>query len=268
MKKETKKHILCEKAPLLAMLLGSFIALLVASAPGLTGLPAILENLLESAAAVVFLIAFKRWFAPDFKGVFKAGIPAKEILIVSVPFVFKFVMTYFLGLLDYGFYFNPTLLSLTMAVAAGFYEETVFRGVMVPIGMRYLKSKNRISVIIIVTSLIFGLLHIGNVFQGANITMALIQGIATIFGGFLYVAVYLRTGSILVPIVMHGIYDYMCFVTDPTLVQGVMTAETVTPGLILSVVVYIIAGIWGLYLVRPAVRDKIEAIWNEKWSLA
>ena len=97
--------------------------------------------------------------------------------------------------------------------------------------------------------------------------MAVIQGTVTIFGGFLYVAAYLRTGSILVPIFMHGIYDYMCFLTDASLDNGIMTAETVTTGLILSVVIYVIAGIWGLYLIRPAVRDKIEAIWNEKWSL-
>ena len=55
--------------------------------------------------------------------------------------------------------------------------------------------------------------------------MAVIQGISTIFGGFLYAAVYLRSGSILVPIVMHALYDYMCFVIDPTLDNGIMTSE-------------------------------------------
>ena len=269
MKKEmkAKKHILCEKAPLLAILLGCIIALLFVSIPGLLGLPEIAEHLLESAAAVLFLIAFKRWFSPEFKGVFQASVPAREILMVSLPFIFKFVMSYISNLLDYGFYFNPTLLGLAMAIAAGFYEETVFRGVAVPIGMRYLKNKNKILIIVILTSLIFGLIHIGNVFQGASITMAVLQGTVTIFGGFLYVAAYLRTGSILVPIFMHGIYDYMCFLTDASLDNGIMTAETVTTGLILSAVVYVIAGIWGIYLIRPAVRDKIEAIWNDKWSL-
>ena len=52
--------------------------------------------------------------------------------------------------------------------------------------MRYLKSKNRMYIIVGITALIFGILHIGNIFQGANPTMAVIQGISTIFGGFLY----------------------------------------------------------------------------------
>jgi hypothetical protein len=66
---------------------------------------------------------------------------------------------------------------------------------------------------------------------------------------------------------MHAVYDYMCFVTDPTLDNGIMTSETVTIGIILSVVVFIIAGIWGLYLIRPAMRDKIQTLWNEKWGI-
>ena len=122
-------------------------------------------------------------------------------------------------------------------------------------------------IIVGITALIFGILHIGNIVQGANPTMAVIQGISTIFGGFLYAAVYLRSGSILVPIAMHAVYDYMCFVTDPTLDNGIMTSGTVTIGVILSVVVFVIAGIWSLYLIRPAMRDKIQTLWNEKWGI-
>ena len=46
-----------------------------------------------------------------------------------------------------------------------------------------------------------------------------------------------------------------------------MTSETVTIGLILTVVVFIIAGIWSLYLIRPSMRDKIQTLWNEKWGI-
>ena len=59
----------------------------------------------------------------------------------------------------------------------------------------------------------------------------------------------------------------MCFVTDPTLENGIMTSETVTIGLILTVVVFIIAGIWSLYLIRHAMRDKIQTLWDEKWGI-
>jgi membrane protease YdiL (CAAX protease family) len=160
------------------------------------------------------------------------------------------------------------MLSLSMGLAAGFYEETLFRAVAVPLGMRYLKSKNRMYYIVFATALVFGLLHIGNVTNGASASVSVIQGIATIFAGFVFIAVYLRTGNVLIPIFMHSIFDYMCFVTDPTLENGIMTGATVSTGLILALVVEIIAGLWGLWLIRPAMKEKIEALWNEKWSVS
>ena len=147
-----------------------------------------------------------------------------ETIPAPLTFIFELVFTYAASVFDSGFYFNPTLLSLSMALGAGFFEETIFRDVTIPLAMRYLKSKNRMYIIVGITALIFGILHIGSIFQGANPTMAVIQGISTIFGGFLYAAVYLRSGSILVPI-------------------------------------------FALYLIRPAMRDKIQTLWNEKWGI-
>ena len=264
---KAKKHMLCEKAPFLAMILGCLIALVVIGIPSALAGSSFVGQIISCIAAVVFLIGFNRWFAPEFKGVFKAGISAGEMLIISLPFIFELVFTYAASVFDSGFYFNPTLLSLSMALGAGFFEETIFRGVTIPLAMRYLKSKNRMYIIVGITALIFGILHIGNIFQGANPTMAVIQGISTIFGGFVYAAIYLRSGSIWAPIFMHALYDYMCFVTDPTLDNGIMTSGTVTIGVILSVVVFVIAGIWSLYLIRPAMRDKIQTLWNEKWGI-
>ena len=270
MNKETKtrRHILCEKAPIVAMILAAVLAMLILSIPGLLGLSDVVDNLASSVLAVFFLIAYTKWFAPEFKGVFKTSALATGILFVWLPFLFKLVGSYILNVVDYGFYFKPTMLALAMAIAAGFFEETIFRGVTVPIGMRYIRSEKRVSVIVLFTALVFGLLHIGNVINGASVAMGIIQGIATIFAGLLFVAAFLRTGNILVPIFMHGVYDYMCFVTDASLDNGIMAGETVTTGLILAVLVDVIAGIWGLYLIRPAKRAEIFAIWNDKWSVS
>ena len=267
-KTKTKKHILCEKAPIVAMILAAVLAMLILSIPGLLGLSDVVSNLASSVLAVLFLIAYTKWFAPEFKGVFKTSALATGVIFVWLPFLFKLAGSYFLNVVDYGFYFKPTMLALAMAIAAGFFEETIFRGVTVPIGMRYIRSEKRVSIIVLFTALVFGLLHVGNVINGANVTMGIIQGIATIFAGLLFVAVFLRTGNILIPIIMHGVYDYICFVTDASLDNGIMTGEAVTIGLILAVLVDVIAGIWGLYLIRPAKKAEIFAIWNDKWSVS
>ena len=265
---KTKRHIRCEKAPIVAMILAAVLAMLILSIPGFLGISDVVDNLASSVLAVLFLIAYTKWFAPKFKGVFKTSALATGVIFVWLPFLFMLAGSYILNVVDYGFYFKPTMLALVMAIAAGFFEETIFRGVTVPIGMRYIRSEKRVSITVLFTALVFGLLHIGNIINGASAAMGIIQGIATIFAGLLFAAAFLRTGNILVPIIMHGVYDYMCFVTDASLESGIMTGETVTTGLILAVLVDVIAGIWGLYLIRPAKRAEIFAIWNDKWSVS
>ena len=223
------------------MFLAAVLALLFLSIPGLLGLPKVAESLASSVLAVLFMIAFTRWFAPEFKGVFKTSHLATGLAFVWLAFAFNFFGSYFVGLAGSGFYFKPTVEALAMAIAAGFYEETIFRGVTVPIGMRYLKSEKRVGILVLISSLVFGLMHI--------------------------IAAYLRTGNILIPIFMHGIYDYMCFVTDPTLENGIMVNDLTASALIPAVLVEVIAGIWGLYLLRPAKRAEIHAIWDDKWSV-
>ena len=268
MKDKSRKHVLCEKAPLVAMFLAAAIALLIISIPGLIGLSDAAGNLASSVVAVLFMIAYKRWFAPEFKGVFRTSHLATGLVFVWLAFAFKFFGAYFAGLAGSGFYFKPTVAALAMAIAAGFYEETIFRGVTVPIGMRYFKSEKRVGILVLISALVFGLMHIGNIVNGASIQMGIAQGVATTFAGIFFIAAYLRTGNILIPIFMHGIYDYMCFVTDPTLENGIMANDVAAGALILAVLVDVIAGIWGLYLIRPAKRAEIHAIWNDKWSVS
>ncbi len=266
-KAKSRKHTLCEKAPLVAMILAAALALVVLSIPGLIGLSDAVSNLVSSVLAVLFMLAFTRWFAPEFKGVFKTSHLATGLAFVWLAFAFKFFGAYFVNLAGSGFYFKPTIAAFAMAIAAGFYEETIFRGVTVPIGMRYFKSEKRVGILVLLSALVFGLMHIGNIANGASIQMGIAQGIATIFAGIFFIAAYLRTGNILIPIFMHGIYDYMCFTTDPSLVNGIMANEIATSALMLAVLVDVIAGIWGLYLLRPAKRAEIHAIWNDKWSV-
>lgn len=100
-----KKHILCEKAPFPAMILGCLIASVVIGVPTALAGNSFVGQIVPCIAAVVFLIGFNRWFAPEFKGVFKAGISAGEILIISLPFIFKLMFSYAASVFDSGFYF-------------------------------------------------------------------------------------------------------------------------------------------------------------------
>ena len=118
----------------------------------------------------------------------------------------------------------------------------------------------------LVTSVVFGLSHLGNA-RGGN-AIGVVQAVASIGSGLFYAAVFLRSGSICVPVLMHALYDWMYFVTNPALQNGEMAGMGVTAAVIISCVVDLSMSAAGLWLIRPTVREKIEAVWQNKWDFA
>ena len=130
--------------------------------------------------------------------------------------------------------------------------------------MRYLRGRNKILITALVTSVVFALSHLGNA-KGGNV-IGIVQAVATIGSGLLYAAVFLRTGSIMVTVVLHFLIDWMYFVTNPALQNGEMANVGVTTAVIISCIVDLSMSAVGLWLIRPAVREKIETVWQNKWD--
>lgn len=124
MEDKSRKHVLCGKAPLAAMFLAAVFALLLLSIPGLLGLPKVTESLASSVLAVLFMIAYTRWFAPEFKGVFKTSHLATGLAFVWLAFAFLFFGSYFAGLASSGFCHKVSEKSPTSKVA-GWIASTV-----------------------------------------------------------------------------------------------------------------------------------------------
>jgi uncharacterized protein len=95
---------------------------------------------------------------------------------------------------------GPFLASLSalelaiLAAIAGFSEEVLFRGVLLPALSRELSSIGGL----LASSVLFGLVHF------ASRTYALVAGIMGCYLGILF----LLTGSLVVPIVSHALYDF------------------------------------------------------------
>ena len=260
-----RKHTLSEKLPLLSMLLAIAVTFFVCALVANFSSSELVQYLLMSAAGILCMLAQKWWFAAEFKGVFRAEVPLREICLICVPFLIQLLISWLLNVMDHGLFFRATALSVAMALSAGFGEEAMFRGLAVPIGMRYLKGKNKILITAVFTSVIFGLSHLGNAMGGNAI--GILQAIASIGSGLFFAAIFLRSGSILVTVALHFLVDWMYFVTNPALQTGKMANMGVTTAAYISLVVDLSMTAVGLWLMRPAVRDKIEAVWKKKWSL-
>ena len=93
---------------------------------------------------------------------------------------------------------NLVFLFISICIFAPIWEELFFRGIL----LRRFAMKWKVSTSIVVSSLIFGLMHLG----GSSMLHAFL------FGCFLAYA-YLKTKNIWVPIILHSVSNFFSFVT-------------------------------------------------------
>lgn len=103
---------------------------------------------------------------------------------------------------------NPEILLLFFeALAVGIFEELAFRGFLIPLLGERLKRRSNFR-LAVYSSLIFGAVHIVNLFVGASPAAVLLQvGYSFCIGG-MCASVLLYTGSVWVCAVIHAVYNF------------------------------------------------------------
>jgi membrane protease YdiL (CAAX protease family) len=134
----------------------------------------------------------------------------------------------------------------------GWSEEVMFRGVW----LRGLFRSFGIWVAIIGSSLIFGAIHLLNVFLTGDLHGAVLQAASAFLSGVFLAAVRLRSGSLWTGIVLHGLWDAGTFlVAAGGAAAGATAAAPTALGdygvVILSVPLFLL----GLFFLRHAGRD-------------
>lgn len=158
------------------------------------------------------------------------------------------------------------LMGILLALGPGISEEILFRGIMISYLMKFFRNSKSIYGILILSALIFGLIHIANVVVGAPLDSSIFQAFYTFALGIMFGAVYLRTGNLLVPIIFHSIIDIIgiSFFNDTSAI--IHTGFVFDFGAVITIIVSIAIIILGFYYVRSAKHDEIIAVWNEKWD--
>jgi membrane protease YdiL (CAAX protease family) len=125
-----------------------------------------------------------------------------------------FLLLYLVGLrlffVPFGHVTFDKVLDVTIFVAGvGLVEESIFRGWL------FVKLE-RISerTALIVSSFIFGLLHLINLLSDLQFRAVIGQASAAMSMGFLFASVMLYTGTIWVPIFLHALMDLPFFLMD------------------------------------------------------
>lgn len=193
---------------------------------------------------------------------FKGGLPKLGILL-SLPALIVPLW----NILQIKLYDAPLVAGTTAVFAAivhgigpGVSEEVFCRGFAASNLMRIWKDKpNRIFLSVLVSGAAFGLLHAVNVIVTGDAFAAIIQVIYTAAIGMFYGAVFVRSRNIWGVIIMHTLTDVSAFIA---VFDGNVTGMDIAFCAVGSLIFIAIA----LYLIRPAKRAEIDALWEDGWS--
>ncbi len=142
-----------------------------------------------------------------------------------------------------------TLFILANTLLVGWSEEGMFRGLW----LRGLHRSFGIWGAILGSSLIFGAMHVLNVFLTGDLRGAVLQAAAAFLSGVFLAAVRLRTGSLWTGNILHGLWDAGTFLVAA---GGATTAAAPTSlgdygGVAMSLPLFLL----GLFFLRHAGRD-------------
>lgn len=139
--------------------------------------------------------------------------------------------------------------------SVGLFEEIFFRGLILSVFLIYFKSQKYGSLwAVIVSSIIFSLMHILNLFSGTALDAVFLQVGYTFLNGMVYSLLFYFTKSIYLSVLCHALFDVGGLMVGYLGVGQVWNAPTI----IMTVIVSVVAGVY--LAVRFIVRIKKEHI--------
>lgn len=139
----------------------------------------------------------------------------------------------------------------------GFSEEIVFRGVVLNVIYDCYEKKGKAAIYntIIISSFIFSLMHLSNIFSGVTVSGSFIQMICAFGIGCYFGAIYIRCKNIWVLILLHSMINFVSLMSTGLLGKGETVGDTVTtisaysPIKFISVIIFLFLTI---YLLRDS----------------
>ena len=212
------------------------------------------------AMAVIFWLYFRK---EGYKGILK-GQKILWCFLVMLPFL----AIHYAGSIVSWHEFGRTgsvVLMLLASLSPGFGEEMAFRGLGVANFMRVAKSGKDIKLIFWISSVVFGITHIMNIFSGGDPFASAVQSVYAIGVGMIFCAVYLRSGNPLPTIIAHASVDFMEFMRGDLVESGgSMTGLGV--GDWITVAASAVGAVIALILINKKHDDEILEVWKKKWG--
>lgn len=149
-------------------------------------------------------------------------------------------------------------------VGIGFCEEVIFRGIIAnKLGRKYGRDSRGVWKAVILSSVIFGMMHMMNLFHGVGFIPALTQSVVAFFTGMMLTAIYYRCGNIWAMILIHAFIDFgplfaSAFTTAGETQAGVI--NRLNPSSMILAVPMILITVW--LLRKSRMEELVENLQN------
>ncbi len=176
------------------------------------------------------------------------AIPCLLVAINNFPFI-----SYFNG--NMGFAraeFQDIACFALYCVSVGLFEEFVFRGVVFS-ALASVFTKDRAGLIktFVVSSVLFGVVHLSNLFGGAGLVPTLLQVVYTTLMGGVFAFVLIKTQNLFCCAFVHALYNFGGLLLDTPARMGLGTGVVFDTGtVILTVILGICVAVFILYHLR------------------
>lgn len=176
----------------------------------------------------------------------KRGIPIFVVSLISLMSSVTGIMGENLNI--------PNLISLIiLAITIGMAEEFFFRGfIQGEIVDAYGKSRKQVIISVVVSGVIFGLVHITNALSGQDIITTLMQVLQASSLGILLGSIYFITKNIWSVVFLHAFYDFAIMLSEVNSYKDCINSTDIsTVMLIFTLVVsliYVVIYLVGAYL--------------------
>lgn len=139
----------------------------------------------------------------------------------------------------------------------GLFEELIFRGVLFPFLLEKRRnSTKQIFWVTVISSAVFGLVHLSNLLEGAGFGATVLQVGYSFLIGAMCSIVLLKTGNLLHCILLHSVYNF-CGQLLPTLGFGTWWD---LPTVIITAVLAVAVGAWMLFVLLHVHPDEANAL--------
>lgn len=100
---------------------------------------------------------------------------------------------------------------------------------------RFSKTRGQVILSIVLSSLIFGFMHIGNIGAGQSIFDTILQIAQATASGMFLGSIYYRSKNIWSVIFLHGFYDFSLFITEANVIKDCTTVYNDDASMIFSI---------------------------------